>query len=225
MEPLIPPRTEMETRTERRRRWRSGAVLLALAVMAGTLSLIAFAYIQQSDEVDALTAQNEAILDEHEVIGKAFAQQRKKLANQAKRLESALRSSYGQGFLAGREAARLPPALRPLARHASSGMAVPRRIPPSLRPKSPRVRAGIDGYEIRWSGLALFASRSDPLGVWTRQALAGPIRRMTLGGHRVRRLLGPNGVIYAWREEGSTYGLIAMPDLETVGRSLISSTR
>jgi hypothetical protein len=225
MEPHIPPRTEIERRDERHRRWRAAAVLLALAVMAGTLSLIAFAYIEQSDEVDALNAQNEAILDEHEAIGKAFAQQRKKLEGQTKRLESALRSSYGQGFLAGREAARLPAALRPLARHASSGMSVPRRIPPSLSPKAPRIRAGIDGYEIRWSGLALFASRIDPLTVWTRQALAGPTRRMTLGGHRVRRLLGPNGVIYAWREDGSTYGLIAVPHLERVGRSLVRSTR
>jgi hypothetical protein len=215
----------METRGERNRRWLTAVVLLALAVMAGTLSLIAFAYIQQSDEVEALQAENEAILDEHDVIGKAFAQQQKKLETQARRLESALRASYGQGFLAGREATRLPRALRPLARHASSGMAVPRRIPPALSRQAPRIRAEVDGYEIRWTGLALFASRSDPLSVWTRQALEGPTRRLTLGGHRVRRLIGPNGVIYAWREEGSTYGLIAVARLETLGRALVSSTR
>jgi hypothetical protein len=193
--------------------------------MAGTLSLIAFAYVQQSDEVDALQAQNDAILGEHKTIGKSFAQQQRKLASQSKRLESALRSSYGQGFLAGQEAARLPRALRSLARHAASGMSVPRRIPRSLSPKSPRIRAGVDGYEIRWSGLALFASRSDPLSVWTRQALGGPNLRQTLGGHRVRRLIGPNGVIYAWREHGSTYGLIAVPRLEGLGQSLITATR
>lgn len=225
LEPRIPPGTETETRSERRRRWLTAGALLTVAAMAGTLSLIAFAYIQQSDEVEDLQAQNDAILGEHKVIGKAFAQQQKRLARQSKRLESALRSSYGQGFLAGQEAVRLPPALRSLARHAASGMSVPRRIPSTLSPRSPRIRAGIDGYEIRWSGLALFASRSDPLSVWTRQALAGPTSALTLGRHRVRRLIGPNGVIYAWRENGSTYGLIAMPRLESAGRALVGSTR
>jgi hypothetical protein len=204
--------------------WVGGA-LLAFAVMAGALSLIAFAYVQQSDEVDALEAQNEAILGEHEVIGKAFAQHAKKLARQSKRLESALRSSYGQGFLAGQQAAQLPRALRPLARQAASGMSVPRRVPSALDPGSPRIRAGADGYAIRWRALALFASRIDPLSVWTRQALTGRVETQRIGRLRIRRLIGPNGVIYAWRENASTYAVIAVPRLETTGRKLIASMR
>jgi len=193
--------------------------------MAGALSLIAFAYVDQSDKVDALEEQNQTILGEHDVIGKAFAQQAEKLERQSKRLESALRSSYGQGFLAGQQAARLPRALRSLGRHAASGMAVPRRVPSALEPGSPRIRTGTDGYEIRWRGLAVFASRSDPLSVWTRQALAGPAETQKIGRHRVRRLIGPNGVIYAWREGGSTYGMIAIPRLESAGRALVASMR
>jgi hypothetical protein len=221
LEPLIPLGTE-NRRGERRRRLWVGGALLAFAVMAGALSLIAFAYVDQSDKVDALEEQNQAILGEHDVIGKAFAEQAEKLERQSKRLESALRSSYGQGFLAGQQAARLPRALRSLGRHAASGMAVPRRVPSVLEPGSPRIRTGADGYEIRWRGLAVFASRNDPLSVWTRQALAGA-ETQKIGRHRVRRLIGPNGVIYAWREGGSTYGVIAIAQLESAGRALIAS--
>ena len=191
--------------------------------MAGALSLIAYAYVQQSDEVDALEAQNEAILGEHDVIGKAFAKHAKRLARQSKRLESALRSSYGQGFLAGQQAARLPRSLRRLASQAASGMSVPRRIPSALDRSRPRIRTSADGYAVRWRGLALFASRSDPLSVWTRQAIAGGAETTRIGRHRVRRLVGPNGVIYAWREAGSTYGVIAVPRLEQAGKRLVAS--
>src|SRR5215207_9005301 len=112
MSSLTPPGREIEIKSDRRRRWFVGGALLAFAVMAGTLSLIAFAYIQQLDKVEALETQNEKILDDHHAIGNAFAQQTKKLARQSRKLEAVVRSSYGQGFLAGREAAQLPRAMR-----------------------------------------------------------------------------------------------------------------
>jgi hypothetical protein len=221
----IPGRAQIELKSERRRRWLVAGALLAFALMAGTLSLIAFAYVQQSDKVEALETQNEEILNDHHVIGKAFAEQAKKLARQSRKLDSALRSSYGLGFLAGQEASRLPRGLRPLARHAASGLAVPRRVPPELDPSTPSIRAGVDGYAIRWRGLALFASRTEPLSVWTRQALDARVRSLTLGPHRVRRLVGANGVIYAWRKQGATYALIALPQVEAAGRRLVASMR
>lgn len=218
---VIPPGREIER--ERRRRWFVGGLLLAFAIMAGTLSLIAFAYIEQLDKVEALETQNEKILGDHDAIGEAFAQQTKKLARQSRKLEAVVRSSYGQGYLAGREASQLPRAMRPLARHAATGLLVPRRLPSALG-SAPRIKADVDGYAIRWRGLALFASRTDPLSVWTRQALAG-VEKLTLGGRRVRRLTGPSGVIYAWRENDVTYALIAVPRLEPVSRTLIPSMK
>ena len=219
----IPSARDLEIKSARRRRWFVGGAILALAIMAGTLSLIAFAYIEQSDKVEALETQNQEILDDHHAIGQAFAQQTKKLASQTRRLDAVVRSSYGQGFAAGREAAQLPRAIRPLARHAAAGLAVPRRVPSALD-SAPRIEADVDGYAIRWPGLALFASRTDPLTVWTRQALGGKQSR-TLGNHRVRRLIGPSGVIYAWREDDATYALLALPRLEPVGEELVGSMK
>lgn len=200
------------------------AFLLVVAVMAGALSVVALAYVQQSDKVEALESENDRILTEHKTIGQAFAQQTKRLAQQSKKLDKALRSSFGQGYLAGQAALRMPAVLRPLARQSASGMAVPRDIPSQLGPTRPRLTAGVDGYSIRWRDVALFASRSDALSVWTRQALAGPVRTMRIGRYRVRRLIGPSGVIYAWPHNGSTYAVIALPRLEGPARSLIAAT-
>ena len=220
----IPTGRDLEIKSARRRRWFVGGAILALAIMAGTLSLIAFAYVEQSDKVEALETQNQEILDDHHAIGEAFAEQTKKLANQSRKLEAVVRSSYGQGYTAGREASQLPRAIRPLARHAAAGLAVPRRLPSALG-SAPRIKADVDGYAVRWPGLALFASRTDPLSVWTRQALDGRAQSRTLGPHRVRRLVGPGGVVYAWREDDTTYALLALPRLEPVGETLISSMK
>jgi hypothetical protein len=215
----------MEIKRVRRRRWFGAGSLVVFAILTGALSLLALAYVQQSDRVEALETQNDEILTDHHVIGKAFAKQTRRLAQQSKRLDEALRSSYGQGFRAGQEVTRLPRALRGLARHAASGQAVPRRLPTALGAAPPRINANVDGYALRWQGLALFASRSDSLSVWTRQALDGQVRRATLGGRRVNRLVGPSGVIYAWRTGGSTYALIAVPPLEPAGRVLVASMK
>jgi hypothetical protein len=86
------------------------------------------------------------------------------------------------------------------------------------------VQRNLDGFIVRWPRLALFASRLEPLSNWTRQAL-GARRRLRLGPHRVERLLGPSGVIYAWRESDVTYAVIATPTQEPAARTLITSMR
>lgn len=208
-----------------RARFWSVLALVVSAVMAGALALIGVAYVQQSEKVDELEVQNESILGDHKAIGQAFAQQSKKFVEQSKEVEAAIRESYGQGFVDGQRARGVPTRLSPLARYAALGMLVPRRIPSKLDAKRPTIATEVDGYEVRWRELALFASRSDPLTVWTRQALGGVARKSRLGAHRVTRLIGPSGVIYAWRENGSTYALIAVPRLENAGRSVIASMR
>jgi len=199
-------------------------MLAALALMLGVLALFGLAYVQQADRVDELESQNESILNDHHAIGAKFAEQTKKFSAESRQLEAAIRSSYGQGFLAGQESVRLPVELRTLARYAAAGVLVPRRTPAAVADTRPRVEKELDGYMIRWRRLALFASRSEPLSDWTRQALGG-LRRVTLGPHRVQRLTGPNGVIYAWRKRGVTYAVIALPTLEPSARQLVASTR
>jgi cbb3-type cytochrome oxidase maturation protein len=196
---------------------------VAVAVLLAVLALLAFAYARQSERVDDLQAQSESILDDHEAIGQQFAQQSTRFTEEARKLEEAVQSAYSRGFRAGRETANLPPSLRPLGGHAAAGLLVPRRIPGG-NGSDPRVQRNLNGYILRWPRLAVFASRLEPLSNWTRQAL-GQRRRLRVGRHRVERLLGPGGVVYAWRESGVTYAVIATPTNEPAARTLIRSMR
>lgn len=218
------PDVQIEYVRHRRRLSQTVGVLVALAVMVGVLALFGVAYARQSDQVEELQAQNESILSDHHAIGAKFAEQSKRLAQQTRRLEAALRSSYGQGYLAGQEALRLPVGLRSLARYSAAGLLVPRRIPESVGRRRPRVTTDLDGYTIRWPRVAFFASRSEPLSNWTRQALGG-LRGLEVGPYRVLRLTGPSGVIYTWRKGRATYAVIALPEADAAGRALIVSTK
>jgi hypothetical protein len=224
MGPSTSPEVQIEYVHHRRRRWQVAGVLGAFALMLGVLALFGVAYALQSDRVDELEAQNESILDDHHAIGAKFAEQSKRFAKESRKLEGAIRSSYGQGFLAGQQAVRLPVELRSLARYAAAGMLVPRRLPTGASESRARVERDLDGYTIRWRRIALFASRTEPLSDWTRQALGG-LRRVRLGPHRVQRLLGPSGVIFAWRKRGATYAVLAFPTQEPAARALIASMR
>jgi len=88
-----------------------------------------------------------------------------------------------------------------------------------------RIGAEVDGYVVRWGDLALFASRIEQPSVWTRQALAGVTRVVRIGSRRVKRLTGPSGIIYVWRENATTYAVVAFPRLEPAARSIIASMR
>ena len=216
---------ETEVKRVRRRNWRGAAVLGAFAVVLGALALLGFAYAQQSEQVDAVENENQEILGQHEAIGATFAKQSEKFTEQSRRLQEALRAAYTKGFFAGQRVSSMPRALRSLARYASAGMLVPTRIPPGLEPDLPRIDADVGGYTLRWRGLALFASTVDPMSVWTRQALGATVRPTTLGSHRVRRLTGPTGVIYAWPERGATYAILTLPRFERAARTLVASMR
>jgi nitrogen fixation-related uncharacterized protein len=196
---------------------------IAVAVLLTVLGLLVVAYANQSERVDDLQAQNEAILDDHHAIGQQFSKQSKRFTKESRKLEKAVQSAYGRGFRAGRETASLPPSLRSLGGHGAAGFLVPRSVP-SAAGSDPRVQRNLDGYIVRWPHLALFASRLEPLTNWTRQAL-GERRSLRLGPHTVQRLLGPSGVIYAWRESGVTYAAIATPAQDLEARTLIASMR
>ena len=206
-----------------RGRLRGLAVRGVAVALIAVLVLLALAYARQSERVDELQAQNEGILDDHHAIGQQFAEQSLRFTLEARKLEKAIQSAYSRGFRAGRETASLPPAIRPLRGHAAAGFLVPRRIPAGTG-SDPRVQRNLDGYIVRWPRIALFASRLEPLSNWTRQAL-GERRRVQLGSHGVERLLGPSGVIYAWREAGVTYAVIATPTQESTAGTLITSMR
>jgi hypothetical protein len=221
---LSPVPAVVEPRRARRRRWVVAGALLVLCLLAGTLALLAVAYVQQSNKVDDLESQNRQILVQHVAIGAKFAEQSKRLEQEARRLNGALKSSFQQGFREGRAVARLPLPLRPLARYAEVQILIPRRVPPQL-PARPRVETHLDGYALHWPGVGAFASTTDPLTVWTRQAIRGIARSVRLGGHRVERLLGPSGLILAWRERGCTYAVIAVPKREGAARALIRAMR
>jgi hypothetical protein len=214
---------EREVKSIRRRNWRGAAVVAAFAVMVGVLALLAFAYAQQSEQVDAVKSENQEILGQHAVIGATFAKQSEKFAAQSRRLQEALRAAYAKGFFRGQRVSSMPAALRPLGRFASAGMLVPTRMPPGLEPNRPRIDTDVGGYTLRWRGLALFASTVDPMSVWTRQALGSTPRPTLLGSHRVRRLTGPSGVIYAWPERGATYAVLTLSRFEPAARVLIAS--
>ena len=197
----------------------SGVAVALLAVLV----LLAVAYARQSGRVDDLQAQNESILNDHHAIGQQFAKQSTRFTKEAQKLEKAVQSAYSRGFRAGQQTASLPPPIRSLGGHAAAGFLVPRGIPGGTG-SDPRVQRNLDGYIVRWPRLALFATRLEPLSNWTRQAL-GERYRLRLGPHRVERLLGPSGVIYAWRESGATYAVIATPTQEAAARTLITLMR
>jgi nitrogen fixation-related uncharacterized protein len=197
----------------------SGVAVALLAVLV----ILALAYARQSERVDDLQVQNERILDDHHSIGQQFADQSTRFTKEARKIEATIQSAYSRGFRAGRETASLPKAVRPLGGHAAAGFLVPRRIPDGTG-SDPQVRRNVDGYIVRWPRIALFASRLEPLSNWTRQAL-GERRRLRIGSRRVERLLGPSGVIYAWRESGATYAVIATRAQESTAGTLITSMR
>jgi hypothetical protein len=223
MRPITSPETEI--RYIRAHNWRVAGFLALFAVTVGVLALLAVAYARQSEQVDEVEAENQEILSQHKILGATFTEQSKKFERQSRNLREALRTSYGNGFLAGQRAARMPVGLRGLARYAAAGMLVPVRLPSGLKQDRPRIDANVAGYTVRWGGLALFASEADSMSVWTRQALGAIPRPKRIGSHRVWRLTGPTGVIYAWPKGGATYAVLTRLRYEPAARSLIESMR
>jgi hypothetical protein len=160
--------------------------------------------------VEQVQAENAKIEHDHMAIGTQFAQQSARL-NDALR---AMNRAYGQGFNAGHKAATLPRPFAKLQRSVRQGYVVPVAIPRGLSRAKPAVKRGAHGYTIRWGGLALFASDREPLRDWTAKAWPGTQRRVQIGRRTVRRMVGPFGTVYAWRERNKTYAVVALPRSE-----------
>ena len=81
-------------------------IVLGVVLLLGALAVFLVAYERQSDRIAALQEQNESILGDHHAIGAQFAEQSDRFAEEARKMEEAIQSSYGRGYLAGRRGGR-----------------------------------------------------------------------------------------------------------------------
>jgi hypothetical protein len=197
--------------------------LVTLLLSAGVL-VTYFAYDRQATKVEDLELTNQKIQMEHVAIGGLLQKQQKSYSKQIQRAQSEAARQFTRGFTAGKRSYNLPRALRSLERYAARGLRVPRAVPGDLR-SSARIGTRKDGYTLRWTQISLFASSTEPLSVWTRQGWPGFKKRVNVGGRKVFRILGPYGVMFAWRERGDTYAVLSYPQTrwESAARRLITS--
>ena len=197
--------------------------LVTLLLSAGVL-VTYFAYDRQASKVTDLEQSNQKIQMEHVAIGSLIQKQQKTFSNQVRRARSSAARQFTRGFAAGKRADNLPRALRSLERYAARGLRVPRALPRDLK-STARIGSRKDGYTLRWTQISVFASSSEPLSVWTRQGWPGFRKRVSVGGRSVFRILGPYGVMFAWRERGDTYAVLSYPQKrwESAARRLITS--
>jgi hypothetical protein len=193
-------------------------LVAALAALFATVAVVAYlAYDRQSNRVEKVQAENAKIEHDHMMIGTAFAQQSARLNDALQ----AMNHAYGRGFNAGHKAATLPRAFAELQPSVRQGYVVPLAVPRGLSRAKPVVKRGAHGYTIRWGGLALFASDREQLRDWTAKAWPGTQRRVRMGQRTVRRMVGPFGKVYAWRERNKTYAVVALPRSVELVSSLI----
>ena len=199
--------------------WTLALVLTAFAMMAlGLISATVVTYLaydRDSDRVEQVAAENRSIAEEHAALGAKFAEQTRKL-NEA--LAAARRA-------ANPPRAPVPPKLGALEPYARNGFLVPRAIPAPLSRQPVVVRGEPGGYTVRWRTIALFASVRDPLTIWTRQAWPRTLRTFTAFGRRIHRLIGPSGVVYAWRSGSGTYAIVAREPADDVALALVGVMR
>ena len=196
--------------------------LVTLLLSAGVL-VTYFAYDRQATKVEDLEQTNEKIQMEHVAIGGLLQKTQKTYANQIRSARSNAALQFVRGFRAGKRADNLPGTLRQLERYAAVGLRVPRRIPGELRTNA-RIGKRKDGYTLRWTQVSVFASSTEPLSVWTRQGWPGYKKRVIVGARRVYRILGPYGIMFAWKERGDTYAVLSYPQKrwESAARRLIT---
>lgn len=197
--------------------------LVTLLLSAGVL-VTYFAYDRQASKVIDLEQTNDKIQMEHLAIGGLLQKQQKTYSKEILRARSNAARRFVQGFRAGKRADNLPRALRSLEPYVARGLRVPRAVPGDLR-SSARIGTRADGYTLRWTQVSVFASTSEPLSVWTRQGWPGYKKRVRVGARSVFRILGPYGVMFAWRERGDTYAVLSYPQQrwESAARRLITS--
>ena len=213
---------------------RSRAVVVLTSIIFGLVVLLLgaaivityFAYDRQTSRVNELERQNLQIAGENRQIEREHVQIGARFAEQSREVRTAIRranGAYAQGFRDGRKAENLPPELAPIRGYVARGFLVPLRVPLPLILKPLRVSVQAGGYTVRWPRVALFASRGEPLNVWTRQAWPGARRRARVDGRAVTRLVGPLGIVYAWRELGRTYAVLTDRRSERAARLLVRS--
>jgi hypothetical protein len=197
--------------------------LVTLLLSAGVL-VTYFAYDRQSSKVEELEQSNQKIQMEHVAIGGLIQKQQKTYSKSIRAAQARAARQFTQGFRAGRRAENLPRALRLLEPYVARGLRVPRSVPADLSP-SARIGTRSDGYTLRWTQVSVFASTSDPLSIWTRQGWPGYKKKVRVGRRSVFRILGPYGVMFAWRERGDTYAVLSYPQerWESAARRLITS--
>jgi hypothetical protein len=197
--------------------------LVTLLLSAGVL-VTYFAYDRQATKVIDLEQTNQKIQMEHLAIGGLLKKQQKTYSKEIVRARANAARRFVQGFRAGKRADNLPKALRSLERYVAKGLRVPRAVPGNLR-RAARIGTRSDGYTLRWTQVSVFASTSEPLSVWTRQGWPGYKKRIRVGARTVFRILGPYGVMFAWRERGDTYAVLSYPQRrwELAARRLITS--
>jgi hypothetical protein len=197
--------------------------LVTLLLSAGVL-VTYFAYDRQASKVTDLEDSNKKIQMEHVAIGGLIQKQQKTYSKQLQQARSSAARQFTRGFVAGKRVDELPKALRPLERYAARGLRVPRAVPGDLS-SSARIGTRKDGYTLRWTQISVFASSTEPLSVWTRQGWPGYKQRVSVGRRSVFRILGPYGVMFAWRERGDTYAVLSYPQKrwESAARRLITS--
>lgn len=197
--------------------------LVTLLLSAGVL-VTYFAYDRQASKVEDLESSNQKIEMEHLAIGGLLQKQQKVYSKEIRQARSNAARQFVQGFRAGKRADNLPRALRSLEPYVARGLRVPRAVPGELR-RAARIGTREDGYTLRWTQVSVFASTSEPLSVWTRQGWPGYKTRVRVGQRLVFRILGPYGVMFAWRERGDTYAVLSYPQQrwESAARRLITS--
>jgi hypothetical protein len=197
--------------------------LVTLLLSAGVL-VTYFAYDRQATKVGDLERTNEKIQMEHLAIGGLLKKQQKTYSKEILRARSNAARQFVQGFRAGKRADNLPRALRSLEPYVARGLRVPRSVPADLA-QAAKIGTRQDGYTLRWTQVSVFASTNEPLSVWTRQGWPGYKRRVQVGARSVFRILGPYGVMFAWRERGDTYAVLSYPQQrwESAARRLITS--
>jgi hypothetical protein len=214
---------------------RRGVFLLlaGLAVCAFVLALVAvgvIAYLaydtqtsrvaeleeateSQSRRVAELEATDEEIVEDHVQIGEAFAGASQQLRRVA-------------GIVTGRSV-RLPPRLTSLQRFRRLGFLTPRSLPGSLAAGRRTIARYRDGYRVTWpNGVSLFASSTRDVALRALISESSPRARSAalVGRRAVTRIDGPL-VIYAWRDRGRSYTVLAPRPLDSLARALIRRLR
>jgi hypothetical protein len=197
--------------------------LVTLLLSAGVL-VTYFAYDRQASKVSGLEDTNRKIQMEHVAIGGLLKKQQTSYSKEILRARANAARQFVQGFRAGKRANNLPRGLRSLEPYVARGLRVPRSVPGDLS-SAARIGTRRDGYTLRWTQVSVFASTNEPLSVWTRQGWPGYKTRVRVGSRSVFRILGPYGVMFAWRERGDTYAVLSYPQerWESAARRLITS--